>query len=60
VQSVDWQLNVEQLRQLCVSHASLVSQHVAELHRRMQERQTTTVALKEGLSLPASMVLTYL
>jgi hypothetical protein len=52
--------DAEELAQYCHSHPKHVTQYLIEQRQRMCERQTTADALKAGLSLPGSILLTYL
>jgi ankyrin repeat protein len=52
--------NEQEVQILTTKHPDYVASYCFELSRRMQERQTVSDAFKAGLSLPSSMVLTYL
>jgi ankyrin repeat protein len=50
----------QELTKLFYSHPKHVTQYLIDLRQRMSERQTTVAALKAGLSLPGSILLTYI
>jgi ankyrin repeat protein len=48
------------LELLCVNHPKHTANYLLDLRQRTAERETTSTAFKAGLSLPTSIVLTYL
>jgi ankyrin repeat protein len=52
----------QEIETLCYSYSyrSLVASYFVNMRQRMQERQATVTALQAGLSLPGSIVLTYI